>query len=181
MLFPARENQTISLLKLNFSNIASAFNMYNIHFLQSQHSAHIDKNIPLFVDQNNSHLDTRNCTLCIYNIYEPCNKFFKKLVAYLAILHLPWKGCFHWQSQEWENLTHYNIEHTMQKSSPTPEKLSSQEWKFWLSGVATLITGLFGLLGNGVSLVVLCRRWFYLLKKWPWGLYSSSGNESWVV
>ena len=47
---------------------------------------------------------------------------------------------------------------------PTPEKLSSQEWKFWLSGVATLITGLFGLLGNGVSLVVLCRRWFYLKK-----------------
>ena len=101
----------------------------------------------------------------LYNMYEPRKKFFEKLLAYLAILHgLPWKGCFHWQSQEWENLTRYNIKHIMQKSSPTPEKLSSQEWKFWLSGVATLITGLFGLLGNGVSLVVLCRRWFYLKK-----------------
>ena len=34
-----------------------------------------------------------------------------------------------------------------------------QVWKFWVSGVATLVTGLPGVLGNGLSLVVLSRRW----------------------
>ena len=33
-----------------------------------------------------------------------------------------------------------------------------QEWKFWLSGVATLVTGVFGIFGNAVSLLVLCKR-----------------------
>ena len=34
-----------------------------------------------------------------------------------------------------------------------------QEWKFWLSGVATLVTGVFGIIGNAVSLLVLCKRY----------------------
>ena len=33
-----------------------------------------------------------------------------------------------------------------------------KEWKFWLSGVATLITGVFGTIGNTISLLVLCKR-----------------------
>ena len=37
-------------------------------------------------------------------------------------------------------------------------KMIKQEWKFWLSGVATLVTGVFGLIGNAVSLVVLCKK-----------------------
>ena len=37
-------------------------------------------------------------------------------------------------------------------------KTNMQEWKFWLSGVATLVTGVFGIIGNAVSLLVLCKR-----------------------
>ena len=37
-------------------------------------------------------------------------------------------------------------------------KTNMQEWKFWLSGVATLVTGVFGIIGNVVSLLVLCKR-----------------------
>ena len=37
-------------------------------------------------------------------------------------------------------------------------KTDLQEWKFWLSGVATLVTGVFGIIGNAVSLLVLCKR-----------------------
>ena len=33
-----------------------------------------------------------------------------------------------------------------------------KEWKFWLSGVATLITGVFGTIGNTISFLVLCKR-----------------------
>ena len=34
-----------------------------------------------------------------------------------------------------------------------------QEWKFWLSGVATLVVGTLGIIGNTLSIVVLSRRW----------------------
>ena len=37
-------------------------------------------------------------------------------------------------------------------------KTNMQEWKFWLSGVATLVTGVFGIIRNPVSLLVLCKR-----------------------
>ena len=40
-----------------------------------------------------------------------------------------------------------------------------KEWKFWLSGVATLITGVFGTIGNTISLLVLCKRWACSLQK----------------
>ena len=34
----------------------------------------------------------------------------------------------------------------------------TQVWKFWLGGVATVITGGLGVVGNALSLVVLCSR-----------------------